>query len=103
MSTRWIRASVEARIAEAIAEDPDLAERLRNDPRASLSELLSVEIPDTVHITIHEETLSDVHLTIPARELTPEMLTHVAGGMAPPEDTGWDKHEYSSGNRISSV
>lgn len=84
-TTTALRAQVEARLAEAIAEDPDLADLIVENPRHVLTDLLGVDIPESINITIHEESLTDVHLTIPARELDEATLEVVAGGMSPEE------------------
>lgn len=75
------RAELEAQLAEEIAADPQFVDRLIEDPREVLAEILGVDIPEMVNITIHQESLTDVHLTIPARELTGDALDAVAGGM----------------------
>ena len=75
------RAEVEAIIAERIAADPGFRETLLANPRAMLSEVIGFDIPDTVQIELHEESLTQIHLTIPAAgALTDDDLELVAGG-----------------------
>jgi hypothetical protein len=75
------RAEVEAIIAERIAADPGFRDTLLADPRAVLSEIVSFDIPDSVQIDLHEESLTHIHLTIPSSdELTEADLELVAGG-----------------------
>lgn len=81
-----VRADVEARLANAIAVDPEFANRLIANPHHALKELLGVDVPESINITIHEESLTDVHLTIPARELTEAALEAVAGGAQTEEE-----------------
>jgi len=76
------RPEVEALIAERIAADPGFREALLADPRAVLSEAIGFDIPDTVHVELHEESLTQIHLTIPSVEaLSDDDLELVAGGV----------------------
>ena len=78
------RAGLDEAIRNRLASDPAFREALLADPRAAVSELLGVELPDTVTITVHEESLTDVHLVIPAAatdEMTDADLELVAGGV----------------------
>ena len=75
------RSEVEAIIAERIAADPGFRDTLLADPRAVLSEIIGFDLPDTVQVVLHEESLTQIHLTIPASaELTDADLDLVAGG-----------------------
>jgi hypothetical protein len=74
------RAEVEATIAERIGADPDFRDALLADPRAVLSELVGFNIPESVQIVLHEESLTQIHLTIPSsQELSEADLELVAG------------------------
>ena len=74
------RSEVEAIVAERIAADPGFRDTLLADPRAVLSEVVGFDIPDTVQVVLHEESLTQIHLTIPASEaLSDADLELVAG------------------------
>ena len=76
------RSDVEAMIAERIAADPAFRETLLADPRGGLSEIVGFDIPETVHVVLHEESLTQIHLTIPASaDLSEADLELVAGGV----------------------
>ena len=75
------RSEVEAIIAERIAADPAFRDTLLADPRAVISEVVGFDIPDTVQVVLHEESLTQIHLTVPSSEaLTDADLELVAGG-----------------------
>ena len=74
------RSEVEAIIAERIAADPGFRDSLLADPRAVLSGLVGFDIPDSVQVVLHEESLTQIHLTVPASEnLSDADLELVAG------------------------
>jgi hypothetical protein len=76
------RAEVEAIIAERTAADPAFRDTLLADPRAVLSEVVGFDIPETVQVVLHEESLTQIHLTVPSSEsLSDADLELVDGGI----------------------
>jgi hypothetical protein len=80
------RAELDVLIRERIAEDPGFRDVLLADPRAAVSALVGIDLPDVVAVTVHEESLTDLHLVLPATrsagELNEDDLELVAGGGA---------------------
>lgn len=75
------RSDVEAMLAERIAADPAFRDALLADPRGVVSEVVGFDIPDSVQVILHEESLTQIHLSIPpANDLTDADLDLVAGG-----------------------
>ena len=76
------RTGVEAMLAERIAADPAFRDALRADPRGVISGIIGFDIPDTVQLVLHEESLTQIHLTIPSSDtLADADLELVAGGL----------------------
>jgi hypothetical protein len=77
------RAEAEQRIRERAAADVDFRAQLRADPRAALAAELGTEIPAEITVHVHEESLSDVHLVLPAatEDLSDADLEAVSGGL----------------------
>lgn len=80
------RDEVNQRLSEAIAADPGLRDRLISDPRTVLASIVGIEIPDFVNVTVHEESLSDIHLVLGSQApvLGEEDLQLVSGGWNSP-------------------
>ena len=77
------RTEVEAMLAERIAADPAFRDALLADPPGVVSGVVGFDIPDTVQVVLHEESLTQIHLTIPSTDnLADTDLELVAGGGA---------------------
>ncbi len=83
------RAELDDLIRARIAEDPGYRDTLLADPRAAVSALVGIDLPDIVTVTVHEESLTSIHLVVPASpapgELSDDDLELAAGG-----DQCWD-------------
>ena len=76
------RDEINASVSERADSDSGFREQLLADPSAAMAELLGMPVPDSVHITVHEESPTDIHLVIPAlNTLSEEDLETVSGGI----------------------
>lgn len=64
------------------SDDPTFRDRLVADPHSVLEEIVGYPLPESLNITVHEESLTDIHLVLePIRgEVSEKDLTLVAGG-----------------------
>ncbi len=78
------RADLVGLITARADKDPEFLDWLRQDPRAALSNLTGIDIPDFVEIVVHQDSVSRVHVVLPAdlatQELSEADLEAVAGG-----------------------
>ena len=85
------RAEILGTVRDRAASDPAFRSQLLSDPSAAMSDLLGTPVPDAVSITVHEESLTDIHLVIPAlSNLSQEDLELVAGG------TNWRSKDWQA-------
>ena len=78
---------IEARILATAAEDEGFRARLIDDPKAAISEVFGIDLPEWLDIQVHQNTVTTRHLILPPADLLAESeLEMVAGGegWAPP-------------------
>jgi hypothetical protein len=67
-----------------MASDPSFADALIVDPRVAISELVGMDLPTSLAIDVHRESLAHLHVVVPVLdvhgELQDEDLELVAGG-----------------------
>lgn len=89
--TTLSHSDIERIVRERLAADPAFRQALLADPRAALTEATGLQVPGSVTVTVHEESLTDIHLVIPlaaSDEVAEEDLKLVAGGGADPNSFG---------------
>jgi hypothetical protein len=81
------RASIDELLTKKAWEDDGFRRRFVADPKGMMAEYFGQPMPDTLRVTVHEESAGDLHFVIPARppadalgELTDAELEQVAGG-----------------------
>jgi hypothetical protein len=86
------RGEAEQRIRQHAEADPAFRAELLANPKKALGAELGVQIPEDVSVRVHEESLSEVHLVLPASQenMSDADLELIAGGGAwdPAEDPG---------------
>ncbi|MBD0348889.1 MAG: NHLP leader peptide family natural product precursor [Thermoleophilia bacterium] len=77
------RGEAERRIRERAISDPAFRSELKENPRAALESELGLPIPSEVSVQVHEESLTELHVVLPAteEELTDAELEMVSGGV----------------------
>lgn len=64
-------------------EDMDFRDKLKNNPRETIEELLSISLPESIKILVHEDTREVVNIVLPPLkrdDLSEGELDLVAGG-----------------------
>jgi hypothetical protein len=75
------RDEVTAQIRERADSDPAFRARLLADPSAAVSEILGMSVPQAVQFTVHEESVTDIHLGLKASpDFSEADLDLVSGG-----------------------
>ena len=70
-----------AEFIEKAAEDDAFRASLLDDPKAVIEGVLGSPMPESVSVTVHEESATEVHLVLPPRaRLSEADLQAVAGG-----------------------
>lgn len=82
-------------LVERLREDESLKKAFKENPRAVIFDTYGFSIPDTVNITVLEETDNESYFIIPRNpaevdlgELSDVELEVVAGGTEPPNNKG---------------
>lgn len=78
------RSELQQRITDECDNNPTFREHLISNPHIAVGELIGMDIPATVNITVHEESLTDIHLVLEsdiASALSESDLELVSGGL----------------------
>jgi hypothetical protein len=92
------RSNIDQAIADRLASDPEFRAALLTDPHAALAALSGSPIPESVRITVHEESPADIHLVIASGPaLSDADLEMVSGGFDwyPDNPTGANIPHYN--------
>ncbi len=81
------RDEITAELLKKVRQDASLKQEFSANPKAVIKKVLDIDIPESVGITVLEETVNKRYIVIPLEatdpdaELTDEMLDMVAGGI----------------------
>ena len=64
--TSFDRGEILATVRERADSDPAFRALLLAQPSVAMSEIIGVPVPDSVRLSVHEESPTDIHLVIPA-------------------------------------
>ncbi len=79
------RNDIEKELVLKAWEDEEFKQRLVSDPKAAITEMFGVEVPDVIDIKVVEEDMKTLYVRLPMKpvsedELTDEQLEAIAGG-----------------------
>jgi DNA-binding NarL/FixJ family response regulator len=81
----WLaRAKQEAQIIAKAMTDEAYRQALLANPKTLVEREIGIQLPETLQVIVHEETLSSWHIVLPApatEELSDEAMDQVAGGL----------------------
>ena len=68
-------------LIDLATEDEHFRARLIADPKAAIQEALGIQLPESLSVTVYEDSATAAHLVLPPRaKLTDEDLEQVAAG-----------------------
>ena len=84
------RAALTEMLTRKAWEDDDFRRRFVADPKGMMAEFFGQPMPDTLRVTVHEESPGDLHFIVPVKptpqafeELSDADLEKIAGGVTP--------------------
>lgn len=66
--TTLLNNNLQAELTERAAKDPEFASQLRENPKATLSAFLNLELPEELEVAIHQDSRDALHIVLPAFE-----------------------------------
>lgn len=88
-----------AELIDRASQDEDFRARLIDDPKAAISDALGITVPNSISVTVHQDTATTAHLVLPpAAKLDDADLQAIAGGHRLLDMYGSPKrHSHDSG------
>lgn len=77
------RTEFEQRLIDKASADSTFREKLKSDPKGAINELMGMDLPDELSITVHEEDESTLHFVLPPAgdELNSAEMVETVGGI----------------------
>ncbi|HEY9666225.1 MAG TPA: hypothetical protein V6C91_05440 [Coleofasciculaceae cyanobacterium] len=60
--------NLQAELTERVAKDPEFASQLLENPKATLSAFLNLELPEELEVSIHQDSRDALHIVLPTTE-----------------------------------
>ena len=74
MADQTKRQQLETHLAARALRDPDFRDRLLKDPKTAIEQEIHLRFPESVRISVHEESLNHLHVVLPINLFTNENL-----------------------------
>lgn len=72
--TTLLNDNLQAELAERAAKDSEFASQLLENPKATLSAFLNLELPEELEVSIHQDSSDALHIVLPTIDNpTPEV------------------------------
>jgi hypothetical protein len=84
MADQSKRQQLETHLAARALKDPDFRERLLQNPKGVIEREIGLRFPAAVHISVHEEKLTQLHVVLPIDLFTSENPFPVAADEGAP-------------------
>ena len=99
MSNMKTHDQMRAELIGKAVEDEDFRAQLVADPKAAIQDVFGLTVPDSMSITVHEDSATTAHLVLPpAAKLNDADLEAVAGGHAKYNLYGRVPHSHPGGH-----
>ena len=81
MATAKTQEELYAELIDKAVEDEGFRAQLIDDPKAAIQDALGIDVPDSITITVHEDSATTAHLVLPPRaKLSEADLQQIAAG-----------------------
>lgn len=67
-------------IIDRALSDDDFRKNLVSNPKSAISSELGLDVPEQLNVVVHENDAQNLHLALPASELSEEQLEEIAAG-----------------------
>ena len=96
MSSMKTHDELRAELVDKAVEDENFRAWLISEPKAAIADALGITVPDSISITVHEDSATSAHLVLPPTALLSETdLEAVAAG--DPSGYGKPFHKHGDG------
>ncbi len=71
-------------LTDKAVEDAEFRQLLMKDPKTAISQEFGIDVPDYMNVSVHQNTMQDLHLTLPptSYDLNEEQLEAISAGLS---------------------